>query len=70
MGSAPAHGALGVTFTAMRVMQGIALLAVIGLSANFVGETVDAGYVAPPPLVGTLVVVSLLRDSQVFPSPV
>lgn len=47
-----------MTFTAMRVMQGISLLAIIGLSANFVSEAVNAGYIAPPPMVGTLVVVS------------
>jgi len=56
MPSAPALGALGVTFTAMRIMEGIALLTIIGLSANFISDAVNAGYVAPPPLVGTLVV--------------
>lgn len=70
MPSPPAHGALGLTFTAMRAMQAVSLIAIIGLSGNFVSETVGAGYVAPSPLVGTLVVVShnaattLLNDPE------
>ncbi|KAI9899091.1 hypothetical protein N3K66_005552 [Trichothecium roseum] len=59
MPSPPAHGALGLTFTAMRAMQAVSLIAIIGLSGNFVSETVNAGYVAPSPLVGTLVVACL-----------
>jgi hypothetical protein len=54
----PALGALGYTYSAMRVMQGISLLTIIGLAANFISEAVNAGYHAPSALVGTLVVVS------------
>ncbi|RDA86874.1 hypothetical protein CP532_1411, partial [Ophiocordyceps camponoti-leonardi (nom. inval.)] len=52
----PSLGALGLTFTAMRAMQAVALVAIIGLTSNFIAEMVTAGYVAPSPLVGTLVV--------------
>ncbi|RCI12717.1 hypothetical protein L249_0508, partial [Ophiocordyceps polyrhachis-furcata BCC 54312] len=52
----PSLGALGLTFTAMRAMQAAALVAIIGLTSNFIAEMVTAGYVAPSPLVGTLVV--------------
>ncbi|PHH69118.1 hypothetical protein CDD80_7005 [Ophiocordyceps camponoti-rufipedis] len=56
MATPPALGALGLTFTAMRAMQAAALVAVIGLTSNFIAEVVAAGYVAPSALVGTLVV--------------
>ncbi|KAF7553763.1 hypothetical protein G7Z17_g3387 [Cylindrodendrum hubeiense] len=56
MGSAPALGALGMTWTAMRAMQFIALVTIIGLTANFISEMVMADYAAPSALIGTLVV--------------
>jgi hypothetical protein len=56
MPSHPELGALGVAYTAMRAMQVVALITMIGLSGNFVSETVDAGYYAPAPLVGALVI--------------
>ncbi|KAF4125008.1 Conserved hypothetical, protein [Geosmithia morbida] len=59
MTAAPALGALGITFTAMRAMQAASLITIIGLSANFVDEVVDASYAAPSALVGTLVVACL-----------
>lgn len=49
-----------MTFTVMRGMQFIALITIIGISANFISEVVAADYVAPSALVGTLVVVSVL----------
>lgn len=58
MGAPPALGALGLTFTAMRGMQAIALITIIGLTSNFISEMVAASYEAPSALVGTLVVVS------------
>ena len=58
MPAPPALGALGMTFTAMRAMQGLALLTMIGLSANFVSQAVENGNTPPQALVGTLVVVS------------
>lgn len=58
MAAPPALGALGLTFTAMRAMQFIGLVIIIGLSANFVSEIVASAYTAPPALIGTLVIVS------------
>ncbi|KAI0020784.1 hypothetical protein F4780DRAFT_791393 [Xylariomycetidae sp. FL0641] len=55
----PQLGALGVTFTALRAMQFIALIAIIGMSANFINEIVTEGLAMPDVLVGTLVVASI-----------
>jgi hypothetical protein len=52
------HGALGLTFTVMRAMQGVALISIIGMTANFISEMVSATLVPPPVLVATLSVVS------------
>lgn len=56
----PALGALGHTWTAMRAMEFISLITIIGLTSNFIGEMVGADYAAPSALIGTLVVVSHL----------
>ncbi|KAH7156435.1 hypothetical protein EDB81DRAFT_880753 [Dactylonectria macrodidyma] len=56
MHSPPALGALGMTWTAMRAMQVIALITIIGLTSNFISEMVMADYAAPSTLIGTLVV--------------
>ncbi|KAK8931716.1 uncharacterized protein G6M90_00g026240 [Metarhizium brunneum] len=56
MPAPPALGALGMTFTAMRALQAISLITIIGLASNFISEMVTASYVPPPALVGTLVV--------------
>ncbi|KAI0000234.1 hypothetical protein F4779DRAFT_635712 [Xylariaceae sp. FL0662B] len=56
---APQLGALGVTFTALRAMQFVSLVVIIGLSANFLNEIVTSQREAPDVLVGTLVVASI-----------
>ncbi|KAK1570121.1 uncharacterized protein LY79DRAFT_594492 [Colletotrichum navitas] len=56
MGSAPRLGALGHTFTAMRAMQFLSLVSIIGMVANFISEINGADAVSPPVLVGTLVI--------------
>ncbi|KAF7547843.1 hypothetical protein G7046_g8885 [Stylonectria norvegica] len=56
MHSAPALGALGMTWTVMRAMQFVALITIIGLTSNFISEMVLADYAAPSALIGTLVV--------------
>ncbi|KAK8034685.1 hypothetical protein PG993_009680 [Apiospora rasikravindrae] len=56
---APQLGALGVTFTAFRGLQLVSLVAIIGLTANFISEIVSARRDAPDVLVGTLVVSSI-----------
>ncbi|KAI0127080.1 hypothetical protein BJ170DRAFT_428738 [Xylariales sp. AK1849] len=55
---APQLGALGVTFTALRAMQFVSLIAIIGLTANFINEIVTAQRDAPDVLIGTLTVAS------------
>jgi hypothetical protein len=55
----PALGALGMTFTVMRVMQFVSLITIIGISGNFVAEVVAADLNPPGALIGTLVVSTL-----------
>ncbi|KAK5992609.1 hypothetical protein PT974_06023 [Cladobotryum mycophilum] len=59
MGSPPAFGALGATFTMMRIFQAVSLITIIGLTSNFVAELVSESYSAPSALVGTLIVACL-----------
>lgn len=58
MGSAPRLGALGHTFTAMRAMQFVSLVSIIGMVSNFISEINGADAVPPSVLIGTLVIVS------------
>ena len=58
---APAFGALGATFTVMRGTQAVSLIAIIGMTANFISEMVAANNAPPNVLVGTLSVVSTLK---------
>ena len=55
----PNHGALGATFTVVRGMQAVSLIAIIGMTANFISEMVSANNTPPNVLVGTLSVVSI-----------
>jgi len=55
---APNDGALGATFTVMRGMQVVCLIAIIGMTANFVSQIVAVNNTPPSVLVGTLSVVS------------
>lgn len=54
---APQLGALGVTYTVMRACQFAALIAVIGLTANFINEIATAEREPPAELIGALTVV-------------
>ncbi|RYP02721.1 hypothetical protein DL764_005651 [Monosporascus ibericus] len=56
---APQLGALGVTFTAMRLMQFASLIAAIGLVANSIDEITSSQLAVPKVLVGTITVASL-----------
>lgn len=58
MPSAPQLGALGHTFTAMRAMQFASLIAIIGMTSNFISEINAADASSPSVLIGTLVVAS------------
>lgn len=53
-----ADGALGATFKVTRALQAACMIAIIGMTSNFVSQIVAANSVPPPVLVGTLSVVS------------
>jgi len=55
----PDYGALGVTFKVTRAMQTASLLAVIGMTANFISTMVSADATPPNVLIGTLSVVCI-----------
>lgn len=57
----PSHGALGATFKAVRVLQAVCLIAVIGMTANFISQMVSSDVSPPDVLIGTLSVVSTHR---------
>jgi hypothetical protein len=54
----PNYGAIGVTFKIVRILQGASLIAIIGMTANFISEIVSANQSPPKVLIGTLSVVS------------
>lgn len=55
----PKLGALGMTFSVMRAMQFVSLIAVIGMAGNFIAEITAIDAIPPPVLVGTMVVACL-----------
>jgi hypothetical protein len=60
---APQFGALGATFTVVRAMQGICLVSIIGMTANFIAEMVAATATPPSILIGTLAIVSFFPST-------
>lgn len=48
------HGALGATFTVVRAMEVACLIAIIGMTANFIAEMVASNQAPPHVLIGTL----------------
>ncbi|KAI9704968.1 MAG: hypothetical protein M1836_006748 [Candelina mexicana] len=50
----PNYGALGMTFSAVRGLQAASLIAIIGMTANFISEMVTSSTAPPRVLVGTL----------------
>ncbi|KAI0596547.1 hypothetical protein F4775DRAFT_594231 [Biscogniauxia sp. FL1348] len=56
---APQLGALGVTFTALRAMQFASLIAIVGLTSNFIAELASSQRETPDVLIGTLTVASI-----------
>ncbi|KAI9791283.1 MAG: hypothetical protein M1816_004064 [Peltula sp. TS41687] len=52
----PDYGALGTSFTIVRGLQAVALIAIIGMTANFISEMVQTNSSPPSVLVGTLTV--------------
>ena len=59
----PDHGALGATFKITRVLQAVSMIAVIGMTANFISEMVSANASPPKVLIGTLAVVGTALKS-------
>ncbi|RWA13903.1 hypothetical protein EKO27_g1206 [Xylaria grammica] len=55
----PQLGALGVTFTALRALQFLSLVVVVGLTANFINEFASSQREVPDVLVGTITVTSI-----------
>jgi hypothetical protein len=53
----PNHGALGASFKIARVLQAACLIAIIGMTANFISEMVSRSTTPPKVLVGTITVV-------------
>ncbi|KAI0975260.1 hypothetical protein F4678DRAFT_321561 [Xylaria arbuscula] len=56
---APQLGALGVSFTALRALQFLALVTIVGLTANFINEFTSSQRDVPDVLVGTVTVTSI-----------
>lgn len=57
------HGAVGLSYLIARAFQGMSLIAIIGMTANFIAEIVSSSVKAPDVLIGTLSVVSLTRSN-------
>ncbi|KAI9680952.1 MAG: hypothetical protein M1829_001032 [Trizodia sp. TS-e1964] len=51
---APQNGALGLSFTGSRALQAMSLIAIIGMTGNFIAEIVQSDNVPPTVLVGTI----------------
>lgn len=51
------HGALAATFKIVRVLQAVCLIAIIGMTANFIAEMITENTTPPNVLIGTLSVV-------------
>ncbi|KAN0081967.1 hypothetical protein V8E54_003265 [Elaphomyces granulatus] len=48
------HGALGATFLVVRIFQAISLIAIIGMTGNFISEMVSSNATPPDVLVGVI----------------
>ena len=53
----PDHGVLGATFKIARGLQAASMIAIIGITANFISEMVSAGAIPPAVLVAILSIV-------------
>ena len=57
----PDYGALGATLKSVRILQSFSLIAIIGMTANFISMIVSDSQTPPSVLIGTLSVVSVLQ---------
>ena len=55
----PDYGALGLTFKAVRALQAVCMVVIIGLTANFIAQIVSSNETPPPELIGTISVVCI-----------
>jgi hypothetical protein len=55
---APQYGALGASYTVARGLQGVSLISIIGMTANFIAQMVSSKTNPPNVLIGTIAVVS------------
>ncbi|CZS95321.1 hypothetical protein WAI453_011304 [Rhynchosporium graminicola] len=55
----PQFGALGATFTIVRALQSVCLIAIIGMTSNFIDQMVKLDQNPPPVLIGTLSVTAI-----------
>ncbi len=62
----PDHGVLGATFKATRALQVASMIAIIGITANFISEMVSAGATPPSVLVAILSIVSATGTPRVI----
>ena len=53
----PDYGALGATFKATRFMQAASMIAIIGMTSNFISEMITAELAPPSLLTGILSIV-------------
>ena len=58
----PNYGALGATFKCVRGLEAVCLIAIIGMTANFISMMVTSSQTPPSVLIGTLSVVSINLD--------
>lgn len=61
MGKSARYGALGATFKISRILQSVSLIAIIGMTANFISEMVNAKVTPPSVLVGILSIVRVIK---------
>ncbi|KAK2756111.1 hypothetical protein FQN54_005519 [Arachnomyces sp. PD_36] len=50
------HGIIGTTLTINRVLQVVCLIAIVGMTANFISQMVQSGATPPSVIVGTITV--------------
>lgn len=65
----PDHGVLGATFKAARVLQMASMIAIIGITANFISEMVNADATPPSVLIAILSIVSILAKTILTRGP-
>jgi hypothetical protein len=58
------HGALGATFHLARLFEECSLIAIIGMTANFISDIVRNDATPPSILIGTITVVSAASNTD------